>query len=100
MDIKLRACPFCGGEAKLVKNARTAQIVCKKCSNRTLQIVMSVDKCATTEAAKLWNRRVVDVRVGRPYDAMGDDQGRGFTADDWYRDEFASADVYKGKDNE
>lgn len=32
--------------------------------------------------------QVLKDRAARPYDAMGDDQGRGGTADDWYRENF------------
>ena len=43
-------------------------------------------------AARYYERerraQVLKDRAERPYDAMGDDQGRGGTADDWYRENF------------
>lgn len=35
-------------------------------------------------------KELIEERANRPYDAMGDDQGRGGTslADEWYRNEF------------
>ena len=39
-------------------------------------------------------------RATRPYDAMGDDQGRGETADEWYCENFIESDAYKEEEDE
>lgn len=84
----IRPCPFCGGVAKLEKNVRSACVVCTKCGAQSKLITIQIDICATDEAKRQWNRRVPVVR---------DDQGEGFSADDWYHKNFVEADAYKGE---
>lgn len=91
----IRTCPFCGGEAKIRKNPHAARVVCSKCGAASETITIQVDICATDEAKRLWNRRVLDDRHERPYDAMGDDQGRGETGDGWYQENFKEAEAYR-----
>ena len=40
-------------------------------------------------------KELIEERAARPYDAMGDDQGRGGTslADEWYRNEFVGMSI-------
>lgn len=70
-EIKLKPCPFCGGEAKMKhgypgqqrKGMRQAVVQCKKCSCRTVtyrQLAYQSWKEVDEQAAEVWNRRVVD----------------------------------------
>ena len=46
-EIKLKLCPFCGGEAKLRRiNGRIAYVECSKCCTETNHFEMSVEYCA------------------------------------------------------
>lgn len=57
-EIKLKLCPFCGGEAKLRRiNRRIAYVECSKCCAETNHFEMSVEYCATEKAAEAWNQR-------------------------------------------
>lgn len=49
------------------------------------------DEAVTEEEMK----DLLKERADRPYDAMGDDQGRGDAGDPWYRENFVDADAYK-----
>lgn len=59
-EIKLKPCPFCGGEAKLLKDefGSTAGWWYAACSNLDCGIyVVAAVRPTPQEAAKLWNRR-------------------------------------------
>lgn len=57
-EIKLKLCPFCGGEAKLRRiNGMTAYVECSKCCAETNHFEMSVEYCANEKAAETWNQR-------------------------------------------
>lgn len=57
-EIKLKLCPFCGGEAKLIDSSRRASYVrCSKCCAETNHFEMSVEYCAIEKAAEAWNQR-------------------------------------------
>lgn len=92
----LRRCPFCGGEGQVVATVFDAQVVCLKCGARGAEAESWDEaKDPVPVAIELWNRRIVDNRAQRPYDAMGDDQGRGETGDGWYQENFKEAEAYK-----
>ena len=103
-DKELRRCPFCGGKAMTEVqsglNHPRIRVICTGCGSSSIFITAGIDRNAKQEAIDLWNHRIVDDRAARPYDAMGDDEGRGETADDWYRENFAEAEAYKGKNDE
>lgn len=40
-------------------------------------------------------KTMLQERSERPYDAMGDDQGRGETGDGWYQENFKEAEAYR-----
>ena len=40
-------------------------------------------------------KELIEERANRPYDAMGDDQGRGETGDGWYQENFKEAEAYR-----
>lgn len=59
---KLKPCPFCGGEAQLIKNeygdnTGYAFVICQDCGNRAKKFSKSLDFCAVEEAIEAWNRR-------------------------------------------
>lgn len=67
-EIKLRPCPFCGGEAKMKhgfpgqqqKGARQAVVQCKRCGCRTVTFRQSAYERwsdVDEQAAERWNRR-------------------------------------------
>lgn len=60
-EIKLKLCPFCGGEAKIKINAghgyEQAYVECTNCAVRTKMIDQSLKYCANDKAAELWNKR-------------------------------------------
>lgn len=52
--MKLKSCPFCGGEAEVMEGLRkipTYFVICSKCEIRTLEYL------TPENAAKRWNRR-------------------------------------------
>lgn len=57
MPAKLKPCPFCGGEAKLMKYGNSHYVSCLKCSVST---VRSFQECGegNEHAISLWNERV------------------------------------------
>lgn len=57
-EIKLKSCPFCGGEAKLIDSSRRLSYVrCSKCGAETDSFEMSVEYCSNEKAAEAWNQR-------------------------------------------
>lgn len=60
-DIKLKSCPFCGGEAefKVISNfgAKMVTVHCNGCNTESDNVQESVDYCAKQVAAEKWNRR-------------------------------------------
>lgn len=67
-EIKLKPCPFCGGEAEWYRTKRDkrkvfgiyhmiATIKCKRCTAEVSQAGYDADK-AFENAAKMWNKRV------------------------------------------
>lgn len=64
MNIKLKPCPFCGGEAALVASpdSFSCQVRCTKCGAETREIE-NIGSYFTTyysnaiEAAEAWNKR-------------------------------------------
>lgn len=62
MNIELKPCPFCGGQAVLrVEEDDGAFVQCRKCYNKTLS---RADRWEESSAVKLvveaWNRRITD----------------------------------------
>ena len=51
-DIKLKKCPFCGGEAHFVKTSIAEYVQCTKCKAEAGVI------SSFKEAAEAWNRRI------------------------------------------
>ena len=66
-EIKLRKCPCCDSEARFVYTSeadkRRVRVVCYKCDLSTRWVDESLDYGAKEEAAKVWNRRVIDIYV-------------------------------------
>lgn len=69
MDVKLKACPFCGGDAKIKhgypgqqrKGMRQAVIQCKSCGCRTVtyrQLPYQSWEEVDAQAIAVWNRWV------------------------------------------
>lgn len=57
MEIKLKPCPFCGGEAELKINHCASYVECKECEASTDHILDSPMYCAKDKAIEAWNRR-------------------------------------------
>ena len=59
-EIKLKPCPFCGGEADFGTNPvgyRTIWVRCKKCKISTASFESNLYSCAAEKAAEVWNNR-------------------------------------------
>lgn len=56
--MKLKPCPFCGGEAEVVDNGWFVDVSCKKddCRGYANHLVYNSEK----EAVEAWNRRTVN----------------------------------------
>ena len=63
-NIKLKPCPFCGGEAEIqVDYDRVVFVICKNCKARTYAIPIVAEYCANEVAAEKWNRRIDDAEA-------------------------------------
>lgn len=63
MNINIKPCPFCGGEAVLSNNKVVGGydysfVQCKKCGIHTKDYRVSTDYCSSERAINDWNRRV------------------------------------------
>lgn len=56
-EIKLKKCPFCGGEAEMGFRDASAFVMCTKCLARSRTVVACVDYTAREVAADEWNQR-------------------------------------------
>ena len=59
MTEKLKPCPFCGGEAKPVFRGSCNYVVCS--NEEECRCGMTCPVTTPEEAARIWNRRAVDV---------------------------------------
>lgn len=61
MELGLKSCPFCGGEAEIEQISRNTLIVkCTKCRISLKGKVLKYSlEWLRSELAKLWNRRVI-----------------------------------------
>lgn len=59
-DIKLKPCPFCGGEAALIENGfyNSCLVKCTKCGAETSEVEGVGFYILGFEAAEKWNKRV------------------------------------------
>ena len=61
---ELERCPFCGGEAKLMRGyagvEKMSYVKCAHCGAQTDKFVISTEYAADTLAAEAWNGRVQD----------------------------------------
>lgn len=64
MDINLRSCPFCGGEAVFAMN-EAVYVVCRNCGAQTENGIYCNDAASICSVAwhaiDAWNRRADDV---------------------------------------
>lgn len=56
-EIKLKNCPFCGGEAEMGFRDASAFVMCTKCLARSRTVAACVDYTAREVAADEWNQR-------------------------------------------
>lgn len=59
-EIKLKPCPFCGGEAEFGTNPtgyRTIWVYCSECKAESNRFESNIYSCAAEDAAEAWNRR-------------------------------------------
>lgn len=61
-DVKLKPCPFCGGEAEVAKEKYEqkwiAYVRCKNCNVQTERLWESIYYCAISESETRWNNRI------------------------------------------
>lgn len=57
-EIKLKPCPFCGGEAKINNECcAVVYIKCEECGATSGTVGISAEHCANDKLAEKWNRR-------------------------------------------
>lgn len=64
-EIKLKSCPFCGGEGKLIAsgfNECYSLVKCEQCGAESGMFRISKEYCSDEKAAEAWNRRTDDDR--------------------------------------
>lgn len=75
----LKACPFCGGKAKVEKYAtNTVYVYCTQCGIRTRDLKPDTDYCANEELVKKWNTRYTEQTM----------EGRAFKVNTYNSEEF------------
>lgn len=57
-EIKLKPCPFCGGEAKFENMGEFVVTKCEDCGAESDMIRISAEYCANEKAAEKWNQRI------------------------------------------
>lgn len=57
-NMKIKACPFCGGEAEI--QIRLSNICCKHCGATLTINEQEIKKAVAKELGEVWNRRVRD----------------------------------------
>lgn len=74
-EIKLKPCPFCGGEAEIKRRVgfgfgiELAYVECTSCGAQTKMIDPSLKYCANDKAAELWNKR--EEEKPNPWECQG-----------------------------
>lgn len=61
--IKLKPCPFCGGEARILHNyagGEWSYAECKVCRCSTEKFMKSFAVASDEQAIEAWNRRITD----------------------------------------
>lgn len=58
MSNKLKPCPFCGGEAVVLKKYGAMYVKCQKCFAKSGPVYDNIGYSATEHAVELWNNRV------------------------------------------
>lgn len=68
--VKLKPCPFCGGEAEINTNSQVTccWVECTECNSRTRCFEEDVGYCAMDSAAMVWNQRAGGVKSGAKMD--------------------------------
>lgn len=75
-EIKLKNCPFCGGEAEIISSCFVGwdkQIICKKCGASTRYLCGVTPSQATKNAIKKWNTRKPMERIIEKLELYADD---------------------------
>lgn len=62
MSEELKPCPFCGGEAKVIKIPRGDRKYVAICENDLCMASVGNFSCTREDAVRKWNRRVTDER--------------------------------------
>ncbi len=57
-EIKLKPCPFCGGEAKFENMGEFVVTKCEDCGAESDMIRISAEYCANEKTAEKWNQRI------------------------------------------
>lgn len=66
-ELKLKPCPFCGGEAYLLNMANCMVYVkCKSCKAETGGVHIEAGYCANDKAVEVWNRRAEETSTPIP----------------------------------
>lgn len=71
MDINLKPCPFCGGEAEMLSDDEHVWVRCKDCFVELYPFAKNVNYCAKEKAAELWNTRVHEEPAEELADPLG-----------------------------